>query len=223
MAKPTSTVVLTAHRLHGALRWASNTVYGNLSSVRKLVKAQETGCLAQKLVMCKALAWSLYLNSLWTNTYSGSWSTWRGTAKIWATCSHTPAWEGSDTITLCWLGKDISEIQFKLRQRESALKHLKTSWGYKGWVEKGTVCDKRKKNGADRQVALLPHLLILQQLLVGTALPPVLLQSLQPPDFIHSSSSYVHFNCLQQISGGKWSLINSGWRWLDNSERRGPS
>lgn len=147
MAKPTSTIVLTAHRLHGALRWASNTAYGNTSSVRKLVRAQETGCLAQKLVMCKALAQSLYLNSLWTNTYSGSWSTWRGTATSWATCSHTPAWEGSETITLCWLGKYISELQFKLRQRESALKHLKTSWGYKGWVEKGTDCDTRKNMG----------------------------------------------------------------------------
>lgn len=67
-----------------------------------------------------------------------------------------------------------------------------------------------EKGGTDRQVDLLPHLLILWWLLVRIALPPALPQFLQPPAIIHSSSSYVHFNCLQQISGGKWSLTNSG-------------
>ena len=53
-----------------------------------------------------------------------------------------------------------------------------------------------EKREADREVDLLPPLLMLQWLLVGTALPPALLQFLQHPALIHSSSSYVHFNCL---------------------------
>jgi len=43
------------------------------------------------------------------------------------------------------------------------------------------------------------------------------------PTIIHSSSAYAHFNCLQQISGGKWSLVNPGCGRLDDSERGGPA
>ena len=41
-------LLLTAHRLHAALRWASTAASGHPSSVRKLVRAQEVGHLAQK-------------------------------------------------------------------------------------------------------------------------------------------------------------------------------
>lgn len=43
------------------------------------------------------------------------------------------------------------------------------------------------------------------------------LQFLHHPTPTHGRSSYIHFNCLWQISWGKWSLIN--WRCLEVSLR----